>query len=786
MNDCRCDTREQPQRTAYPAGLSHIPRQWAGFEDYRAAMLRALRSYPALGQWRARDRDDVGVMLIEMFAYVLDVVGFYDMYIANRSYLRTATLPRSVAELVHLVGYRPRPAVSAEALLALTVEPGAEVRIPAGTAFRSSGEGGVAPQVFTATGDTLVHASKNEWKIAPQRLPPSNDLLLDTASVSLGESDLVVFEVGSSRPLVTIVEPLELVSDELAPTDVSSEPPLPPIAPMGAARVESLTSAIGPDGLRYTRLGLPPAGRFRWHEFAGGRVRKPSQTAPISRAGFGSSGQAYYLMDGQYTGLHLDDVVIVETAARRLVVAAITRIDEADRTLGDLSVPVTRLRLRTAGGRLPATAGSTLHFRLVDCARLARPVKTSLDAADLAGDVALQPPIAPLVGAQPDRIAIADRDGRGVLVPASVIATPSAPTLRVEEPPELAHVLPAPVRAFGNLVRVVRGEAVSNEVLGSGDAGVGFQSFPLAKSPLSYMHDPSSPTSRRSTLRVWVDGERWHEVPSFFAAGPGDRVYIARHDDGGKTTVTFGDGVHGARLPSGVDNVIAAYRFGAGAEKPAAGTLTQPVSAPPGLRSVLNPAPAYGGADADRPADIRLNAARSALTLGRAVSIHDVEALARDYGVRNAVARPHWNEAAQRAVIQVWIVSHGAPVASELQRALSAQTGPETPIAVDEAAPVEARIAVEITTDPMRTRDEIADAVRAELVDEKRGRLDPGNATIGAGLFRSALLDAIQSVDGVVAVRALSFNGRGMDAFEALAPGQYFQVTLSMTAEEGQ
>ena len=63
-----------------------------------------------------------------------------------------------------------------------------------------------------------------------------------------------------------------------------------------------------------------------------------------------------------------------------------------------------------------------------------------------------------------------------------------------------------------------------------------------------------------STLEVRVNDLLWHETPTLYGQEAKDRVYIARRDDDGNTAVQFGDGVTGARLPSGQNNVRAQYR----------------------------------------------------------------------------------------------------------------------------------------------------------------------------------------------------------------------------------
>ena len=57
---------------------------------------------------------------------------------------------------------------------------------------------------------------------------------------------------------------------------------------------------------------------------------------------------------------------------------------------------------------------------------------------------------------------------------------------------------------------------------------------------------------------------------------------------------------------------------------------------------------------------MRVAAPRSALTLGRAVSLDDFEALARGFpGVVNAAAAWAFDGRLQRATVKVWIISDG-------------------------------------------------------------------------------------------------------------------------------
>ena len=74
--------------------------------------------------------------------------------------------------------------------------------------------------------------------------------------------------------------------------------------------------------------------------------------------------------------------------------------------------------------------------------------------------------------------------------------------------------------------------------------------------PLTY-RSAANETGADSELSVRVDDVEWAERPTLFGAAPAERVYTLSTDEQGKTSVVFGDGVRGARLPSGVNNVRA-------------------------------------------------------------------------------------------------------------------------------------------------------------------------------------------------------------------------------------
>jgi hypothetical protein len=195
----------------------------------------------------------------------------------------------------------------------------------------------------------------------------------------------------------------------------------------------------------------------------------------------------------------------------------------------------------------------------------------------------------------------------------------------------LAYSYDAPtVTIYGNVVKATHGQTVG-EVLGNGDGSKSFQRFTLGQTPLTYLAAPT-PAGAQSTLVVRVNDIEWHEVDSLAPLGPRDRDYVTQADDADRTSVIFGTGERGARLPTGNANIKATYRYGIG--KPgnvAAQQISQLASQPLGVKAVINPLPASGGAGRDSRDQARRNAPLAVEALDRLVSVEDYADFARTF-----------------------------------------------------------------------------------------------------------------------------------------------------------
>lgn len=90
--------------------------------DYHSIRRALIDLIPAkLPEWTDRSEADFGIVLIELFAYMGDILSYYQDRVANESFLATAQERRSVINHLRLIGYEMAPAAPAAAKLSLIV-----------------------------------------------------------------------------------------------------------------------------------------------------------------------------------------------------------------------------------------------------------------------------------------------------------------------------------------------------------------------------------------------------------------------------------------------------------------------------------------------------------------------------------------------------------------------------------------------------------------------------------------------------------------------------------------
>jgi predicted phage baseplate assembly protein len=304
---------------------------------------------------------------------------------------------------------------------------------------------------------------------------------------------------------------------------------------------------------------------------------------------------------------------------------------------------------------------------------------------------------------------------------------------------------------YGNVAKSTHGETISSEALGNGDAAQRFLAFPLKKSPVTFVPQPGAPNGVASTLQVRVDGILWKEVASLLGAGPNDRVYTTVIDDQAKTSVRFG-GAPGGRVPTGRNNIIAAYRQGLGIEgNVRARSLTTLLDRPTGLKAVINPGAAEGGAMPEALEQARINAPSTVKTFGRIVSLRDFEDAARELVVV-AKARAYMDWDGDEEAVFIIVAGASGSVLSASLREIAADLDRRRDInrkmRVKPHRPLPLEIALDVLAHPAYTTETIASRVKEVLTTF----FAFDNRELGQPVFESDVYHLVQSQEGVLAV----------------------------------
>ncbi|MEM6353837.1 MAG: putative baseplate assembly protein, partial [Cyanobacteria bacterium P01_D01_bin.14] len=309
------------------------------------------------------------------------------------------------------------------------------------------------------------------------------------------------------------------------------------------------------------------------------------------------------------------------------------------------------------------------------------------------------------------------------------------------------------VTLYGNVVKATHGET-RREALGSGDGSKTLQQFELSKSPLTHL---SAPTRRgtESTLEVRINDVEWHQVDSLAHSGATDHCFATRTDNDDKTTVIFGDGEHGARLPSGVENVTAVYRDGIGqVGNVKAEQIKLLATRPLGVKGVINPQPATGGANRETLLQAQRNAPMAVMALDRLVSVQDYADFVRTFaGIAKADAQQLSN--GRRQLIHLTIagvdnipIEKNSDLYRNLGRALKRFGDPYQPVQVDLRELMLLIISARVRILPDYLWESVKGVIEATLFEQ----FSFERRHLGQDVLLSEVISTLQQVPGVAYV----------------------------------
>jgi predicted phage baseplate assembly protein len=327
------------------------------------------------------------------------------------------------------------------------------------------------------------------------------------------------------------------------------------------------------------------------------------------------------------------------------------------------------------------------------------------------------------------------------------------------------------VAVNANAVEATNGQTVQ-EILGSGDGSNDSLQFTLKQALLTYLPAPAG-SGAQSTLQVWVNNLRWHETANLLASGPADRAFVTSANAAGYRVVQFGNGVQGARTPTGTSNIRAIYRTGIGSSgMVSAGQLSQPLDRPQGLASVTNPGAASGAADPASAGQAQASAPLPTLTIGRVVSLEDYQNYALAFaGISKALATWTWFGNVRGVFLTVagangTTLSSDDPTVTSLIGAIRLCGDPHVPLLVTSYLPLLFTFTASVAVDQA---DYAPDQVLAQVWQNVSAAFAFDQRQLGQNVAASDIIEIIQQTAGVIAVQ-LQALGRSGDAAAGPVP----------------
>jgi hypothetical protein len=714
------------------------------FAEHRIEVFEEVSRRLPFAHWQTSRPDDIGMMVLEWLATVLDNLSFYNDLWTREQHLATAVQDASLRQLAALTGYQPRPNLAAMARIALISDARAPLILPPGKAIISEGTESHPALTFETSEAVEIDPGLSALNAIPRRETTFDPdfVAIDAGQRNLRLDEPVLFRRGTTtraRMLTDIAQDKFPTGESFAELTVDGSLSVFDGAPLSEIEVMSFSGQLEGDGLANHRI------RF-------------TAIQPALR-----EGMIVAALDG-VTG------ALTHGAIQNVVYDTRTLVDDADLPV---QTPVTRIRLASG-----ITSGNpvTLFFGLRRGGRLIGAPMTRMTLNDFADRIDLEERY---IGPTPDHqgdFVVVDAERRAVAVTArlDVHSRTKRAALDLTSIADPGLLLKAPLEIHGNFAYADQGKSIA-ETLGSA-TGRRYQTFRLSKKPLTFLRrDDADPAP---ALEVYVDSIPWTYVPHLYGVEPDDRVFTLRLEADGQAHVILG-GIANA----GDKNVAARYRYGTTGDNPGAFTIVMPAGRMEGVREVFNPFSALGGLKGDSADDLRFVLPARTSANDRAVSAEDYVVLSRSFGALAAGVATAWNATRKTtsvAVVAAFDGGHDPALAARLRDYLVGHAPDGSLVDVTSATPRPGTVALTVRAD----RDARIEDVEARLTDlylhTFTGLLSPRRARIGRGWSRTEVLAPLDGLPGLARVERLALDGSETATSLPLASDEYLDAALDL------
>jgi uncharacterized phage protein gp47/JayE len=166
-----------------PATIDYTSKDWSAF-------VTSMLNYAAviMPQWDTSSEGDFGVMLVELFAYIADILSFYGDRLTQEAYLPTATQRLSILNLAQLLGYVPTNGSPATGTVTFQNSTANNITIPAGTQVSTNfNQAADQPIIYETNTSTTVNANSTATADITQGIT-YNMVVLGSSDGTAGQS----------------------------------------------------------------------------------------------------------------------------------------------------------------------------------------------------------------------------------------------------------------------------------------------------------------------------------------------------------------------------------------------------------------------------------------------------------------------------------------------------------------------------------------------------------------------------------------------------------------------